>query len=64
MSLGLADQRCCLRKIKILIATGSEVNLALQAQGMLAEKGVAASVVSMPSWELFEKMPSDVQNKF
>jgi len=41
----------------ILIATGSEVHLAIEAQGLLAEKGVAASVVSMPSWELFEKMP-------
>ncbi len=41
----------------ILIATGSEVHLAVKAQGLLAEKGVAASVVSMPSWELFEKMP-------
>jgi transketolase len=41
----------------ILIATGSEVHVALAAQGLLAEKGVAASVVSVPSWELFEKMP-------
>jgi transketolase len=46
----------------LLIATGSEVNLAIQAQGMLAEKGVAATVVSMPSWELFDKMPSDYRN--
>jgi transketolase len=46
----------------ILIATGSEVHLALQAQGMLAEKGLPASVVSMPSWELFEKMPLDYRN--
>jgi transketolase len=41
----------------ILIATGSEVHVAVEAQGLLAAKGVAASVVSMPSWELFEKMP-------
>lgn len=39
----------------ILLGTGSEVQLALQAQEMLAERGVAARVVSMPSWELFEK---------
>ncbi len=41
----------------ILIATGSEVHLAIKAQGLLAGRGVAASVVSMPSRELFEKMP-------
>ena len=39
----------------ILIATGSEVSLALQAQKALAEQKVAARVVSMPSWELFER---------
>ncbi len=46
----------------ILIATGSEVQLAVAAQGILAEKGVAASVVSMPSWELFEKMPQSYRD--
>jgi len=39
----------------ILIATGSEVSLAINAQKALAEKGIFARVVSMPSWELFEK---------
>jgi len=37
----------------IVIATGSEVALALQAQSRLAESGVAVRVVSMPSWALF-----------
>ena len=37
----------------ILIATGSEVPLALAAQSKLAEDGVDVRVVSMPSWELF-----------
>jgi transketolase len=46
----------------ILIATGSEVHLAVKAQGLLAAKGVAASVVSMPSWELFEKMPQNYRD--
>jgi transketolase len=46
----------------ILIATGSEVHLAVTAQGLLAEKGVAASVVSIPSWELFEKMPQNYRD--
>jgi transketolase len=41
----------------ILIATGSEVEVALAAQGLLAGKGVQARVVSMPSWELFEAQP-------
>ncbi len=39
----------------VVIATGSEVQLALEAQKMLAEEGVDISVVSMPSWEVFEK---------
>jgi len=40
----------------ILIGTGSEVHIILEAKARLLEKGVAARVVSMPSWELFEKM--------
>ena len=41
----------------ILIATGSEVHLALAAQERLAERGVRARVVNMPSWELFDRQP-------
>jgi transketolase len=39
----------------ILIGTGSEVHVILEAKERLLEKSVAARVVSMPSWELFEK---------
>jgi transketolase len=39
----------------LLIATGSEVHLALEAREQLAEQGVEARVVSMPSWELFDQ---------
>ena len=38
----------------IIIATGSEVALALEAQELLAKEGVGCRVVSMPCWELFE----------
>jgi transketolase len=38
----------------ILLATGSEVSLAVAAYEQLKEEGIAAQVVSMPSWELFE----------
>jgi len=38
-----------------LLATGSEVSLAIEAQKKLAEEGIQTRVVSMPSWELFEK---------
>ncbi len=38
----------------ILMASGSEVHLTVNAAEVLAEKGVKARVVSMPSWELFE----------
>ncbi len=41
----------------LLIGTGSEVALALGAQELLAREGVAARVVSMPSWELFAAQP-------
>jgi transketolase len=39
----------------ILIGTGSEVSLLIKAQEKLNEKSIQARVVSMPSWELFEK---------
>jgi transketolase len=38
----------------IIIATGSEVHLALSAYERLVEEGIAVRVVSMPSWEIFE----------
>jgi transketolase len=47
----------------ILIATGSEVSLAMQAQAKLAESKIRARVVSMPSWELFERQNSAYKEK-
>ncbi len=41
----------------ILIATGSEVSLIVGAQQKLQDRGVAARLVSMPSWELFDAQP-------
>ena len=41
----------------LIIATGSEVPLALDAAKALAERGTSARVVSMPSWELFAAQP-------
>ena len=38
----------------ILIGTGSEVQLCISAYEQLTREGIAARVVSMPSWELFE----------
>ena len=46
----------------ILIATGSEVHLALAAQRLLTQQDIAARVVNMPSWELFEKTPKEYQD--
>ncbi len=46
----------------ILIATGSEVHLALQAARELRDKGVAARMVSLPSWELFRAQPEEYRN--
>ena len=46
----------------VLVATGSEVHLALAAQRRLAERKVRARVVSMPSWELFEEQEADYRD--
>lgn len=46
----------------ILIGTGSEVQIALDAQALLTKQGVAVSVVSMPSWELFERQSLEYRN--
>jgi transketolase len=47
----------------ILIATGSEVSLSVDAAKALLEQGVQARVVSMPCWELFEAQPADYQDE-
>ena len=46
----------------ILIATGSEVSIAVAAQEKLLSSGIRARVVSMPCWELFEKQPADYRD--
>ena len=43
----------------ILMATGSEVELIYKAFDILAEKGVKARVISMPSWEVFEEQSDE-----
>ena len=54
----------------ILLGTGSEVHIAIEAGKLLQEKGVASRVVSLPSWELFDAqapeyrdqvLPSDIR---
>src|SRR6201996_261099 len=47
----------------ILLATGSEVSLIMQAQAKLEEEGISTRVVSMPSWELFEKQSAAYKEK-
>jgi transketolase len=47
----------------ILIATGSEVHVALAAAEQLATEGVRARVVSMPSWELFAAQPQSYRDE-
>ncbi|MDD9731655.1 transketolase [Mameliella sp. AT18] len=42
-----------------LLATGTEVSLAVEAAETLAERGLGVAVVSMPSWELFEAQPAE-----
>ncbi|MFH1145202.1 MAG: transketolase [Candidatus Eisenbacteria bacterium] len=46
----------------ILIASGSEVSLCLEAQALLEAGGCATRVVSMPSWELFKEQPAEYRD--
>jgi transketolase len=46
----------------ILIATGSELSLAVEARLALARDGVRARVVSLPSWELFDEQPREYRD--
>jgi transketolase len=41
----------------ILLASGSEVHIGLQAANTLTQKDISVRVVSMPSWELFDRQP-------
>jgi transketolase len=47
----------------IIIGTGSEVHLALEAAKLLDDQGIKVRVVSLPSWELFNAQPVDYQNQ-
>ncbi|GKV67885.1 transketolase [Sporosarcina sp. NCCP-2716] len=47
----------------ILLATGSEVSLAVEAQKTLGEKGIDVSVVSMPSWDRFEEQDASYKEQ-
>jgi transketolase len=46
----------------ILIASGSEVSLAVQAHETLAGEGIRSRVVSMPSWDIFEHEPQSYRD--
>ena len=43
----------------LLLATGSEVQLAIGAQGQLASENISVDIISFPSWHLFEKQSAD-----
>jgi transketolase len=47
----------------ILLSTGSEVSLVMQAREELAKSGIKARVVSMPSWELFRHQDQSYRNQ-
>ncbi|HOA23377.1 MAG TPA: transketolase [Aggregatilineales bacterium] len=65
---GLAQGAYILREAEgepdiVIIATGSEVHLALGAAEQLAGEGVQAQVVSMPCWELFDEQPESYRQQ-
>jgi transketolase len=47
----------------ILIASGSEISLAVGARQKLEDQGISARVVSMPSWELFNAQPQEYRDE-
>jgi transketolase len=47
----------------ILIASGSELSLAVEAHGKLLAEGIRSRVVSMPSWEIFDAQPQDYRDR-
>ncbi len=47
----------------ILIGTGSEVSLCVDAYEKLTAEGIKARVVSMPSWELFDQQPQEYRDR-
>jgi transketolase len=47
----------------LLLSSGSEVHIALEAQQKLADKGIDARVVSMPCWELFREQTKEYQEE-
>ena len=46
----------------VLLATGSEVSIGMEARKMLQERGIPTRVVSMPSWELFDLQPEEYRS--
>jgi transketolase len=46
-----------------LLATGSEVSIAIDAQAKLAREGIEAAVVSLPCWSLFERQPASYREQ-
>ncbi len=47
----------------VILATGSEVGLALEAASRLADRGVRVRVVSLPSWELLARQPASYRHE-
>ncbi len=47
------------KRVATILATGSEVALALAARTLLESTGIGTAVVSMPCWDLFEQQPAD-----
>ncbi len=51
------------KKKVILMATGSEVQIALEARDLLENKGIGTRVISLPSWELFQEQDEKYKKK-
>ena len=50
-------------RLATILATGSEVWIAMEAREKLAQEGIPTAVVSMPCWELFDKQDEDYRRR-
>ena len=46
-----------------MIATGSEIEIAMEASEIMYKEGIKATVVSLPCWELFDKQSEEYKNQ-
>jgi transketolase len=60
---GAAQVRSAAKPVASIVATGSEVSVALEAASLLAADGIDVNVVSMPSWDRFSRLDKSARDE-